>query len=726
MKLTNSQSKAVNQLLESFENRENTRNIYFKAPTGSGKTFMASEFISRVLFKSIAEGRKAIFIFATVSNAELPLQLTNKLNGYKKYHDFSTYEVNYINSPSKNNLKIDGLKELDVKENIVYIFGKSSFGKNTLFYQNGTLTNFFERAHNEGYEVYYIRDEAHIGGNKKLSKSEEKNFEQIMFDNCSFIVEMTATPKGSSKLIEIKNEDLENDEQWLLKDKEVKTNLEGEVSNEEIIDDAIKEFKKSKNEYSKLEQDINPAMLIQVMNESEVNKSIQKEFEENLKILEDKLLYANLTYLKIIGNKRVVVNTKAPNTLEYASKNDSIIDVIIFKVGPATGWDIPRANMLLQLRNVSSESLNIQTLGRIMRNPMKDLSRNETTRKYYLYSNFQKPTRNAASYILKEKHDNTRLVIGQINRESDIYKNDDKEFYLLFKKFLSSNEFTNAIKDINEEKIIYSNINYNNAKVSLKIKNIFKLKIFNLNKEIEYKKIFNMTDIYDEILDLSVKYNVNVEIIKYLIWKFGPKIREIKNSNLNWNKNIQSYKLKESDSLIKSYNIWIDNEQNKKVFSNKDFGEKYGYSLISNDEDIQWLDSTPEMEFYKNFKNSLSKEQLSKISFFAKMPTLGSKVYFEYFCNIDSIIKKSFMDFAIIYNNKIIMIEVKSKDNDYDKEKTLNLQNAYKNYMMNCENDEISLILYQYGENSDLLSAYIDGEWKEDWSFREVFDNILK
>ena len=74
-------------------------------------------------------------------------------------------------------------------------------------------------------------------------------------------------------------------------------------------------------------------------------------------------------------------------SLNDITNSDSDIDVIIFKVGPSTGWDIPRACMLLQLRNVSSIKLNTHTIGRIKRNPYPNLEKHEVTDKYYVYSN---------------------------------------------------------------------------------------------------------------------------------------------------------------------------------------------------------------------------------------------------------------------------------------------------------------------------------------------------
>lgn len=50
-------------------------------------------------------------------------------------------------------------------------------------------------------------------------------------------------------------------------------------------------------------------------------------------------------------------------------KNDSPIEVLIFKQAIATGWDCPRASILVMLRDIKSVTFEIQTVGRILRMP---------------------------------------------------------------------------------------------------------------------------------------------------------------------------------------------------------------------------------------------------------------------------------------------------------------------------------------------------------------------
>ena len=729
MQLTPSQKEVVQKLFNAFKEKDNYKFASFKAPTGSGKTFMASEFISRVFATEIASFKKTVFVVATISNAELPKQFARKLKDYKKYHSFNNYIVEYIESPStRKTAKVESIPEFFLEDNKVFVFGTSSFGKNTLFYQNKTLDVFLQEASEQNYQIYFIRDEAHIGKKETISKDDLKTFDQKMKAHASFIIEMTATPKETRNLVEMQNEDVNSDNFYLLKTNQKKTELLNEVTNEEIIDDALKIFKESKKEYQKLKVLINPALLIQVMNDSDYKKDRIKheQFNQGLELLEKKLQKAGLKYLKYLNNSPQVVGTKVPNTLAYASQIDSEIDAIIFKIGPATGWDIPRANMLLQIRNVSSTTLNLQTLGRIMRNPYPNLESNDITNKYYVWSNYQKPTRNEASYKLKSNFQNENFTSGFINKNSALIQKDD----LLYKKsviaFLYSKAFTDKVKDIDPlNDLVYEKISYGSAIVKNKILNHIYLKIDNYKKTREHANELKPLWFLKDFKNISKKLNVDIEIIQYVFFTFIDKLKQIKAKSTKWIKDEKPYELKKDAKTLSYYTLWKDNQNPKRIRTN-DF-VNYGYKQISDDEDIQYLDSTPELEFFQRFKSFISTSQRKQIHFFAKMPSLGSQVYYEYYSKKESRIAKSFMDFAIKYREKQIMVEVKSHDEDYDKAKTDDLLDAYKIYMKKFNNENLLLVLFMYNKKSDTpyLYGYINNKWEEEANFRDFFDQIL-
>ncbi|MGL4616627.1 MAG: DEAD/DEAH box helicase, partial [Mycoplasmoidaceae bacterium] len=682
LQLTKSQKNSVSKLFNKYLNRHEYKFTSFKAPTGSGKTFMASELISKIFAAEFGNEKKTVIVFATISNSELPKQLAKKLEIYKKFHHFKNYKIEYIYSPStsKKN-KIEDIREFNLEKNKVFVFGVSSFVKNTIFYENKTLENFIQDAKNNNYQIVFIRDEAHIGREKKIDKNIIKNFDEKLKSAASFILEMTATPKNFRNFVELTIDEMKDDGVFLLKSKlELPKNLDYETSNEELIDNAIDTFKKTKKEYASIKDYvIYPAMLVQISNDVDKDKYSQKkkDFDEGLKILERKLNEAGLKYLKYLDNNPQVFNTNVPATLEYASKSDSHIDVIIFKVGPATGWDIPRANMLLQLRNVSSENLNVQTLGRIMRNPIETLEKNLITNKYYLYSNYQKPTRELATYFLDERFKQKKLYNGKIDKNSvsiDLHEKKYKENVI---NYIKSNDFLNKVKDLSLDQIIYDYMDYKTTIVKNKISNYTFLKIYNMERKRDLEKDFQVS-FFDEVLkEVSCKLKKNIEKVLYVFYNPSDILTELKNASSQWTTEEDPYIINKEAKLLSNYNIWIDNKKVRKT--NTNYFENYGYFLIQDnsnyrekieDKKIQYLDSESELVFFNEFKKRVSYNDSKEIKFFAKMPTLGSGVYFEYYSKKHASIKKSYMDFAIEYKDKIIMVEVKSKRRDYDPDKT--------------------------------------------------------
>lgn len=86
---------------------------------------------------------------------------------------------------------------------------------------------------------------------------------------------------------------------------------------------------------------------------------------------------------------------------------------LLFKQAIATGWDCPRAKILVKLREGGTERFNIQTVGRIRRMPERKHYDNELLDNCYLYtldSEFKEGLINSVSdsfytYQYKRKQD---------------------------------------------------------------------------------------------------------------------------------------------------------------------------------------------------------------------------------------------------------------------------------------------------------------------------------
>jgi type III restriction enzyme len=139
--------------------------------------------------------------------------------------------------------------------------------------------------------------------------------------------------------------------------------------------------------------------------------------------------------------------------------------------------------MLLQIREVSSETLNIQTIGRIKRNPIKGLFHNKITDKYYIYSNYQEGKRSLASYKLKNKFNNLKLYQGKLSLDNNSIKLLEKDFYNKLKKFFKKSAIENiVIENSKKTKLPIENKKFSNKNTTeneyfIFVNLIFRLKI---------------------------------------------------------------------------------------------------------------------------------------------------------------------------------------------------------------------------------------------------------
>ncbi|GIZ05616.1 hypothetical protein MSATCC14277_1980 [Metamycoplasma salivarium] len=767
MKLTNTQQNAVNELVNEFD--PNSKNIvYFKAPTGSGKTFMIANVINDITKKYFEE--KLLFVIATLSSAELPKQMENNLNDYKHYLDFGPYlNIEKVDSPSnsKTSNKSDTTYSIIAEKNKVLIFGTSSFGKNKIFTEEGVFDAFIDQIINEEYKLIYIRDEAHYGGETNVTKSKyldlyndstdnEKQirsakddgikFEAKMQQIAQYVIKMTATPNNKLfKQIVITDKDLEQDNIKLLKpnycqNEDIKSLGVDTLSNKDILEIACNKFKEVKAKYiDKINEPslagINPAMLIQVRNKHS-NEITDSQFDEEINQIISIVKSKGLTYAIYFGddkssNKFQTTNIREKVDLKSISQNNSDIDVIIFKIGPATGWNIPRACMLVQLRNVSSDTLNVQTVGRIRRNPnpsfpddeLMKINPNSISKNYYVYSNYEKKNREWSYYILQDKFkqniDDFKFYNGQINRN-------------ILKETANSKKYNDEILSLIDKKQI---LNYINNELEYEYKKTHKLiatkeeikdnngnyvwrEKKSLRNAIELEMYINdMYKIHQNYVSETTINNVNSKINKW--WNSLESTEKIYSKNLIWyaifklylndikklhqktiqirkkeNSNLQEFELINTKKLPSNSYQWntsnfIDMLDNSDIkTTEKELN--YAYLNSDNKSNKHYLDSNPEQFLLNKIKDEFKELYVDyvdepnkfneEIKIWTKNPTLHG-INYEYYEN-EYEIKNSFPDIIIKYKTHQLIIEVKQDNDDHSNNNKIdNLLNAYKKYI---------------------------------------------
>ena len=354
------QNNAVKQLVNLTEQK---KELTFKAPTGSGKTYMMAKMMNSLLEKD----EEIVFLVSALSKGNLAKQNFEKFNEYSSKGNFLKLNPYLISS------EVSGEERLHVPLGYnVYILPRDLYKKGGRLMQGG-MENFLQNITLKKWlggqekKVYLIKDECHIATN---------NLDDLSVEYFEKIYNISATPKlsrGQQPDVEITNEDAVNAK--LIKRVELIEDSTAEVS------DAIEKFEEIKQEYRDT-LGVNPCLIIQISNKEKAEQEL-----ENIYSVLNKTEHQDLKWMTIVNNPSECDTNdslkagKIPVSKwkDYARENLSTIDIIIFKMVITEGWDIPRACMLFQVRDSKSKQLDEQVMGRVRRNPrlldFEDLSK---------------------------------------------------------------------------------------------------------------------------------------------------------------------------------------------------------------------------------------------------------------------------------------------------------------------------------------------------------------
>jgi type III restriction enzyme len=343
--IRNQQQHAVNSLIE--ELKTSKKEITFKAPTGSGKTYMMADFMNQALTK---KGTNRVFIVSSLSKGDLARQNYEKFVEYKDKGLFAHLDPYLINSD------ISGEERLYIPpDHNVYVLPRDLYKKGGRLMQGAMSAFLLELSAKEtlkNKDIILIRDECHVATNNldELSESFHK------------IINFSATPKlsrGQQPDVEIKVEDA-------VHSRLIKSIVWG--ADTDTVADAIAMFEKKKENYRDL-LGVNPCLIIQISNKDKADEELSNTIMPAIN-------KTALKWMLIVNNDKDCdtndnVRKKLPvaRWKDYAKSNDALIDIIIFKMVISEGWDIPRACMLYQVRDTQSKQLDEQVMGRVRRNP---------------------------------------------------------------------------------------------------------------------------------------------------------------------------------------------------------------------------------------------------------------------------------------------------------------------------------------------------------------------
>lgn len=385
------QRGAVDELKGLFELyfRSSTRKeIVFKSPTGSGKTFMASS-----LMEELASENSDInfcIMWACPGKGELHKQSFDNVKKYLGGNPVcSLLEEDFFGS--RKYIKNHEIVFINWEKLIQKDKETGKWANNLMKDQEGqNFIDVIDQTRRNGTKVILIIDESHIGKSAKARIQEFIN--TIICPN--IVLEMSATPLNEHIDVVIEPQKV-IDEGMIKEDVIVNEGISKEDRSMEDTDSELLVLEKGhlkreelKKKYESIGSLVNPLVLIQIPNvdEGEAKKLVIKDFLREKGITEDN------------GKLKFWCDDKGYFDKKKIKNLDDETEYLVFKTAVATGWDCPRAQILIKFREGKSETFEIQTIGRILRTAEAKSYNNNLLDNAYIFTNIKEFETKPESY----------------------------------------------------------------------------------------------------------------------------------------------------------------------------------------------------------------------------------------------------------------------------------------------------------------------------------------
>lgn len=376
--------KAIEQLNEGMASDK--QDIVLKSCTGSGKTVILTHFMDEYC-KSYAN---TVFVWLTPGKGSLEGQSKKKMD--KHIHGAQTkllYDV-MTSGFEANDCCFINWEKLTKK------------GNNAL--KEGERTNFvehIEKALENGLSFVIIVDESHQNDTIKAK-------EILDYFKTEKIIRSSATPKEYTDafMVEVPEADVIAEgliKKLLIINENFLQSIEVSDQVEFLFNKAVAKQQELRSAFLQYGSEVNPLIVIQLPNNS------------------NQLLSQVETYLESKGV--TYENNQLAVWLADKKQNDEGIEepnaepiAIIIKQAIATGWDCPRAHILVKLRDNMSETFEIQTIGRIRRMAEQKHYESDLLDSCYLYTLDEKFTESVKQHLGKDALDALKLYIKSEHR----------------------------------------------------------------------------------------------------------------------------------------------------------------------------------------------------------------------------------------------------------------------------------------------------------------------
>lgn len=579
-KLKDYQRTAISQLIQ-FTNiylkTSKTETIVFQAPTGSGKTITMARYIQDIAEEA---NEDLCFLWISIGKGELHKQsLKSVKREIGEAIDCSLLEDEYFGSRDsikKNEIVFVNWEKIRNKDK------KTDEYKNSLMKasEQYNFPSIIENTKNEGKKLILIIDESHSSSTTqraleirdKIIKPDltiEMSATPILTGNMNAKVEIDPTDVINEGMI--KKEIIINDRiaELIEKEEEEKTSELLVLESAYYKQEELKKRYKRLYEINECETKITPLTLIQLPN-SNYGEEKRIAVEEFLK---SKGITTSNGKLAIwLSDEKVNEESDTLNIL------DSKVEYLIFKMAIDTGWDCPRAQILLKFREVNSIVFEIQTVGRILRMPEAKHYSDEEVNKSYVYSNIR-------SIAIKKEVYNPNIIKSCVSKVKEEYtiptfneqnKKDNEQ--ITFDLMAEYEQTIQKIAENNYERKKVATPEFHEQPLEYKEEETNEISKQEKNEPIEEKETINtkkipiitLTSYYKKRVDfgdVTMKfYDVyEAEFCKY----FG--ITKVQEYTTEYSENIEklkekgiSFNLRKKDSILSDVHIEsseVDNEE---------------------------------------------------------------------------------------------------------------------------------------------------------------------
>lgn len=354
-KLFTFQTKHEEKLLEKCADHEE---MVLYAPTGSGKTVMVCKFIDDYL----DENPNTVFLWLCPGAGGLQKQSQDSFEELTSGITFGDV-YSFINEP-------------DPKGQVYFINWDKINSASNIVLKEGEHKDFMSKiyeCHNSNIDIFMLIDEEH--------KYRDTANQYVANIHPAHVLRVSATPVTVADHVETITDDEVIGAGLIATGISVNEGVTAAIQENNNLDDdlmllelADKKRKEIKAEYEKLGLDINPLVVIQFPNGN------QEWIDRVKQALDD------MGYPESSGFVASWFSGDHPDKPEEITNLNGEYRFLLFKQAIATGWDCPRAKILVKLREGGTERFNIQTVGRIRRMPERIHYENTLLDDCYLYT----------------------------------------------------------------------------------------------------------------------------------------------------------------------------------------------------------------------------------------------------------------------------------------------------------------------------------------------------